>query len=313
MGLFSEIFSHQMIMQRTLEKSTSWLHGVHLDRDGRSGVRFHPAKEDEGIVFVRSDLPGEPEVRCLPDRLKTMPRWTSLEEDGNWVHHTEHVLAAIAFSGVDNLRVEMNSDRLPFMSDGSCAAFYDLIQYAGLACQDLPRRVYSLKEPAFFLDGRSTTGAPQNVPSVQYGRYILAIPSDGYSISTVFHWSHMDSLPVGVAEFEAGNGKIERSLLTSRSYLVETEKEHIHGLLGPIEDRVMMLYPDCPPALAQEAARHKIVDFVGDMMILGKPLVGRYVAFRAGHSIHHDFLHSLIARDLLECIDQADPSGKRGS
>ncbi|GEM_PF-487161 len=297
-------------MQRTLETSTSWIHGVHLDQDGRSGVRFHPAGVDEGIVFVRSDVPGEPEIRCLPDRLKTMPRWTSLEEGGHWVHHTEHVLAAIAFAGVDNLRVEINSDRLPFMTDGSCAPFYDLIQQAGLADQGLPRKIYRLKEPAFFLDDRGTTGVPLDAPSVQNGRYILALPSEGFSVSTVFHWSHVESLPVGVAEYEALNESTERSLLTSRSYLVETEKEHVRGLLGPIEDRVMMLYPGCPPALAQEAARHKIVDFIGDMMILGKPLAGRYLAFRAGHRIHHEFLQSLIAQDLLECIEPVISSGR---
>ncbi len=288
--------------QTTLRNPTPWIRGAHLDQDKQSGVRFHPADENAGIVFVRSDLPGQPEIHCRPEHLQSMPRWSALEESGNWVHHTEHVLAAIAFAAVDNVRVEMDSDRLPMAAGGTCEPFYQALRDAGLVSQRAARKVYSLKKPLCWMDGQSTTGETLNAPSVRNGRYILALPHDGFSVSSVFHWSHMPSLPIGVAEYEAGGDVVDADLLRARSYLVEPEKDQVGSALGPIQDTLMMLYPHCPPELAIEAARHKIVDFVGDFMILGRPIRGRFAAVRAGHRIHHDMVQYLIAHDMVDII-----------
>lgn len=274
---------------------------MQLDRDVRARVRFHPASGDEGIVFIRSDQPGQPSVRCRPENLRSMPRWTSLEENGCWVHHTEHVLAAVALCGVDNVRVEMDADRLPMTIGGTCAAFVAALQGAGLAPQAAPRRVFALKDPVFLLDRENTQGEKSNVPPLKDGRYVLGLPAESLSVSTVFHWSHMPALPIGVAECEMDGARADPALLQARSYWVESEKEQVGKLLGPVQNQLMMLYPGCPAELAHEAARHKIVDFIGDMWILGRPLVGRFVAFRAGHRIHHELVRQLWGNDLLLC------------
>lgn len=267
---------------------------MQLDRSARARMRFHSASAGEGIAFIRSDQPGQPRVRCTPENLRSMPRWTSLEEEGVWVHHTEHVLAAIALCGVDNVRVEMEADRLPVTPGGTCAEFVAALKGAGLVMQDAPRCVYSLKKPVFLLDRENTRGEETAVPPLKDGRYVLGLPADRLSVSTVFHWSHMSTLPVGVAEYEADNGEADPTLLQARSYWVESEKEQVRKLLGPVQDQLMMLYPGCPAELAHEAARHKIVDFIGDMWILGRPLIGRFVAFRAGHRIHHELVRQMI-------------------
>ena len=275
-----------------------------MDQDARPRVRFHPAVEGEGVVFVRSDEPGAPRVRCMPENLRSMPRWTSLEENGVWVHHTEHVLAAIAFCGVDNVCVEMDADRLPMIEGGTCARFVAALKGAGLVAQGMPRRVYSLRAPVFLLDRENTQGETSADPRLKDGRYVLGLPAEGLAVSTVFHWSHMPLLPVGVGEYERDDGETDSAFLMARSYLVESEKEQVRHLLGPVQDQLMMLYPGCPPELAHEAARHKIVDFIGDMMILGRPLRGRFIAVRAGHRIHHDFIRHLVEQRLVECRDE---------
>ena len=101
-----------MTEQTTIAASSGWIAGSALDRPGECRLRFHPAGADEGIRFARSDLPGAPEVRCEPGNLRSMPRWTSLEQAGVVVHHTEHVLAALAFCGVDNVKIKFENKRL---------------------------------------------------------------------------------------------------------------------------------------------------------------------------------------------------------
>lgn len=287
------------VLQTTPAGSSEWIDGLQLDQNVRARVRFHPADVDEGIVFIRSDLPGQPRVRCTPENLRSMPRWTSLEENGSWVHHTEHVLAALAFCGVDNIRVEMDSDRLPVTGGGTCADFVAALEGAGREAQDAPRRVYALKEPVFLLDHENTQGEESQSPPLKDGRYVLGLPADRFSVSTVFHWPHLPGLPVGVAEYEAIPGAVDPCWAAARSYLVETEREQVRDLLGPVRDQVMILQPGCPPALAHEAARHKVVDFLGDLMVLGRPVLGRYVAVRAGHRIHHEFLNLLLEKGKL--------------
>jgi UDP-3-O-[3-hydroxymyristoyl] N-acetylglucosamine deacetylase len=292
-----------MIRQTTLRASSDWLSGRHLDRDGKAGIRFHPAAEEEGIVFVRADLPGQPAVRCGPGNLRSMPRWTSLEDGGVEVHHTEHVLAALALCGVDNVRVEMDGSRVPMTAGFSAAAFCEALTKAGVRPLEAPRRVYALKAPLFFLDAQRTTGEVSGPPRLPEGRYVLGLPAARLSVSYVFHWAHLETLPIGVAEYEAGEGRLDPALISARSYLVESEVEDVRELLGPVQAEVLKLYPNCPPALAQEAARHKIVDFIGDLMILGRPLRGRFAAFRTGHRIHHDLVRHLVDEKLLDLVE----------
>ncbi|MBU1695329.1 MAG: UDP-3-O-acyl-N-acetylglucosamine deacetylase [Verrucomicrobia bacterium] len=289
-----------MTRQTTLRTSSDWLYGRHLDQDGKSGLRFHPAAEEEGLVFVRADLPGRPEVRCRPENLRSMPRWTALEEGGVEVHHTEHVLAALALCGVDNAVMEMDCSRVPMTAGFSSAAFCEALMKAGSRPLEAPRRVYTLKAPLFYLDSQRTTGEVSGQPSLADGRYVVGIPADRLAVSYVFHWSHLPSLPIGVAEYDESVPAAWQSFAGARSYLVQTEAEAVREVLGPARMDVMMLAPHCSPALAQEAARHKILDFVGDLMILGHPVRGRFAAFRTGHRIHHNLVRYLVENNLLE-------------
>jgi len=288
--------------QTTVASSSGWIAGSALDRPGECRLRFHPAGADEGIRFVRSDLPGAPEVLCGPEQLRSMPRWTLLEQAGVAVHHTEHVLAALAFCGVDNARIELDSEGVPMTDSGRCATFHAALSRLGTRALGAPRRVYALAKPLFFLDRQRTTGEESAHPELRDGRYVLGVPADHFSVSYVFHWSHLEGLPIGVAEYDEAAPDAARHVLDARSYLVETETEKVRDLLGPVRETVLMLYPRCPMELGLEAARHKIVDFVGDLRILGRPVRGRFIAFRTGHRIHHELVGHLLRDKMLQLV-----------
>lgn len=281
-----------MTPQTTISASTDWLEGYSLDQNKRVRVRFHTAPADTGILFVRSDIPGEPEVKCCPANLRNMPRWTSLEQGGIWVHHTEHLLATLSLGQIDNIRVEMEADRIPIMSDLGCSSFAAALFRAGRISQDVPRQVYILNKPVFHLDREETTGERMDAPELRGGRYIIGVPSDHLSVSYIFDWSHFKGVPIGVAEYDEAAEYGAHEVMSARSYWVEGEQ--LHQVLGPVQGDLLRLYPGCSPALSREAAQHKIADFVGDTRILGHPLKGRFAVFRTGHRIHHEFVNFLI-------------------
>lgn len=288
--------------QCTLAKSSDWVTGQGLDHGAPARVRLHPAEEDAGVVFVRTDRPTAPRIRCRLEHLRSMPRWTSLEEGGEWAHHVEHLLAAVAFAGVDNLLVEMTGDRLPMTCGGRCAPFYEALRAAGLKRQPAPRRTWSLKKPFFYLDPARPGGGDAASPALPGGRYLLALPAEEFSVSYVFDWSHLDEALVAVAEWAGGDP--DPAILESRSYLVGEETEQFRAVVSAaVQDELLILRPPFPARDTREAARHKIVDVVGDLRLLGAPVRGRFVAFRTGHRIHHDALRALQQQGLLEPVE----------
>lgn len=263
-------------------------------------MRFLPADENVGIVFVRVDLPGRPEVSCEPANVTSMPRWTALAYNGVWIHHTEHVLAALAFCQIDQVRIEVDGEHLPMTDGGTCAAFVAALRSVGRRRLESPRQVYNLVKGVLHLDPQDTQGVLQDSPKMMAGRYIVAVPLDRYFVTTHFHWPHLPGMPIGVAESEIDGSAADSNLIHARSYVVNVERDQVGDLLGPLKDDVMQLHAGCPPELTEEAARHKVVDFVGDLMVLGRPLRGLFVAYRTGHRIHADFLNRLVSQNLIE-------------
>ena len=133
-----------MIAQTTVARTTAPVSGLQLDREAHASLRFHPAPADHGVVFVRSDLPGEPRVECRVERVGLQARWSSLEQDGVVVHFTEHILAALAGCDVDNVLIELDSDRVPVVSGGSCLGFAEALTATGTSTFFAPRSTMTL-------------------------------------------------------------------------------------------------------------------------------------------------------------------------
>jgi UDP-3-O-acyl-N-acetylglucosamine deacetylase len=234
------------------------------------------------------------------ENLRQQPRWTSLAEDSVWVHHTEHLLAAIAGAGIDNILVEMSTDSIPIVSGGSCADFYKALVEAGSTAQEAPKRVFSLQKPVFLEAELSTPGNHAESVSGHLKRCILGTPSESFSISYVFHVPHIDQMRIGFAEYYPALNSFEDYISRARSYFLNCESEELSTLLSPVQHDFIVLEERSSNLIVNEVARHKVMDFIGDLMILGKPVTGRFVAVRSGHSHHHAFIRSLKQNGCLE-------------
>jgi len=288
------------VNQTTISRSSEWVKGLQLDQNVFSGVKFHPAPADNGLVFIRSDLPGEPHVKCCLENLRKQPRWTSLAEDNVWIHHTEHLLAAVAGAGIDNVVIEVNTDRIPIVSAGSCADFHEALLKAGIKNQNVPRQVFVLKKPIHLEAKLSTPSNQVEITSADMKRYILGTPGDSFSVSYVFHVPHINKMRIGFAEYYSTLNSFEENLSKARSYFLMCELEDISTLLSATHQDFIVLTEQSPNSMVHEVARHKILDFIGDLMVLGRPITGRFIAVRSGHQHHHDFVRELMDDGCLE-------------
>ena len=293
-----------MIPRTTVARSSERVEGWQLDRDQPSSVRFHPAPSGTGVVFARKDLPGAPEVSCRLEHVTAWSRWSGLETGGVAVHHTEHLLAAVAGLGVDDVLVELSADRIPVVSGGSCVAFSTALAGAGLTRHSEPRRVLRLKRPLEWsveLDQPAgTTGAG---PAL---RRVLGVPASRFSATYLFHVPAIPGLRAGVAEFDEAQDQFADSLADARTYYLQSEEQNLAGLLSRARTDYIVLEASSSQELVDEVARHKLVDFWGDLRLLGLPLWGSFAAFRTGHKFHHDLLRKLVNEDYLESIELSE-------
>lgn len=289
--------------QRTVARSSAAVTGLRLDQEQTATVRFHPAPAGSGIRFLRKDLPGEPTVECCPQNLRAETRWSSLAAGEVIVHHTEHILAALLGAGIDNVLVEVDGDRLPVVTGGSCAGFLTALAEAGAAELDAPRLVYTLRESLFHqapLDVPNA-GAPAATASASEGvtRWLLAQPAATLSVAYVLHVPSVPGMRVGRAEFDESREPFAARLGQARTYFLKLETAGLASLLSSAQRDYIVLDPGSSQALVDEVAEHKIVDLLGDLALLGRPLRARLVAFRTGHRFHHELVRRLVAEELL--------------
>ena len=295
--------------QKTLQQATGALTGLRLDEDRPATLRIHPAPPDTGIVFVRADLPGVPQVACALANLRDQSRWSSLAVDDIWVHHTEHVLAALLGCGVDNALIELDCDRVPVLGGGSCREFTRALRAAGLVEQDAPRTVYVLTEPVYLstpLDSprgaaeqTSAEPTPSSAPAAP-ARTLLAMPARTLSVSYVFQVPAVPDMRAGLCEFTAGATAFDDQLAAARTYYLQLERSAVAPLLSSAQRDYLVLDAGSPQALVDEVAHHKTVDLLGDLFLLGRPLLARLCAWRTGHRFHHEFLRTLFRRGVVE-------------
>jgi UDP-3-O-[3-hydroxymyristoyl] N-acetylglucosamine deacetylase len=265
-----------------------------LDRAADSAVRFHPAPRDTGIVFVRADIAGAPAIRCCLDNARFTRRWSALEHDGHWAHHTEHILAAIAGCQIDNVVVELAGDRIPVVSNGSCRAFVRALNGAGRIELRAQRRRFRVRHPVFF-DPGARCAAPE-APGVTGERWMAVSPGPRLSVAYVFQVPEYRRLPPGYAEWDGEADSFHPAFSTATTYLLARERSRLGRALGPIGKTFRIVSNRRQDASqANESARHKVCDLVGDLMLLGAPLAGRLVACRSGHQMHIEFVKWLVS------------------
>ena len=270
----------QQTYQQTLASPVEYS-GIGLHSGKNVNMRMLPAETDTGIVFVRTDLPGHPEITANPANVSSTVKATTLSADGAEVFTVEHLMAALSMMGIDNCRIEMDSPEPP-VADGSAGIFADLILQSGRKEQEALRKVYVL-DRAFAVH--------------QGDRYICILPYDGYRISFTSINSH-PLLGTQYYDIELTETSFLEEIATARTvafmHEVEQMKKMGLGLGGNTENVVVFDSTGIlsVPRFEDELIRHKILDVIGDLYLLG-PIKAHVVAVKTGHAFNADLARQI--------------------
>jgi UDP-3-O-[3-hydroxymyristoyl] N-acetylglucosamine deacetylase len=280
-----------MLKQRTLKSLTRAV-GVGLHSGQRVEITLRPAAPDTGIVFRRVDLPEPVDIVVAAESVTDTRLASTLSKGSAKVLTVEHLMSACAGLGVDNLYVDITAEEIPIL-DGSAASFVFLLQSAGIELQNAPRRFIRILKP---VEVREGTG-----PTEKWARLE---PFHGYRLSfeIEFHHPAVDSTGQRV-EFDLSIGSYTRDIARARTFgfTKDVEMMRANGLAlgGGLDNAIVMddykvlnadglRYDD-------EFVKHKILDAMGDLYLIGKPLLGSYSAFRSGHALNNKLLRELLA------------------
>lgn len=263
--------------QHTLA-SPATLSGIALFSGKPATLTIKPAPENHGIVFARTDLKGAT-VPALVSRVVRKARRTCIKAGDASVETIEHVMSAMAALGVDNALCEVDGPEVPLM-DGSALPFLQAILAAGLMAQNAPRRVLVVQEPVVVRDGDMVVAI---LPSHEQGAHFTY---------------ELDLGPLGrqVTAFDLGAGDFAKEIAPARTFSIKAEAlaAQAAGLFKHLTvDDALVLGDDGQPLgknalrFANEPVRHKVLDLIGDLYLLGAPLQGRVIAVRSGHALNH--------------------------
>ena len=286
-----------MIQQRTLKSLTRAV-GVGLHSGQRVELTLRPAAPDTGIVFRRIDLPDPVDIKVSATAVTDTRMASTLSCGHAKVHTVEHLMSACAGLGVDNLYVDITAEEVPIL-DGSAASFVFLLQTAGIALQNAPRRFVRLLKPVEVRDGQ---GASE--------KWARLAPYHGYKLSFEIDFGHpaVDSTGQQVV-FDMSTDSYSKDIARARTFgfTKDVEMMRANGLAlgGGMDNAIVMddykvlnagglRYDD-------EFVKHKILDAMGDLYLVGKPFLASYSAFRSGHG-----LNNLLLRELLNHPDAWD-------
>jgi UDP-3-O-[3-hydroxymyristoyl] N-acetylglucosamine deacetylase/3-hydroxyacyl-[acyl-carrier-protein] dehydratase len=287
-----------MSMQHTIRKSVS-LTGIGLHTGASAEVTLKPAPENHGIVFVRSDIDNAPEIAADIDNVVDLSRGTAVGRNGVSVYSTEHCMSALAGLQIDNCRVEVNAPELPLM-DGSAMPYVDLIQKAGIEEQNAEREYITIDEPIVYTKGDIALGV---LPSQSFCVTVMIDykhPALGAQHTTLFRLDDYikEFAPARTFCFlseieklrEQGlikGGSLDSAMVVQDVELTEDHIEYIRTLFNetrPIARGANGFLNNVPLRYPNELCRHKVVDLIGDLYLLGKPLLGHIQAARTGHA-----------------------------
>jgi UDP-3-O-[3-hydroxymyristoyl] N-acetylglucosamine deacetylase len=276
-----------VLKQRTLKKKVSAT-GVGLHNGEKVKLTLRPAAIDTGIVFRRTDLPGMPEIQATPDAVSDTRMCSALERNGARVATVEHVMSALAGLGVDNVIVEVDASEIPIM-DGSSGPFIFLLQSAGITEQDAAKKFMRITKP---------------IQISEEDKWVKFEPYHGFKMDFTIDFAHP------VFESSSSNVKID---FADNSYISEISRARTFGFMHEVEylranglarggsldnaivlDEFRVLNSD-GLRYEDEFVKHKVLDAIGDLYMLGHPLLGSYAAYKSGHGLNNKLIRALLA------------------
>jgi UDP-3-O-[3-hydroxymyristoyl] N-acetylglucosamine deacetylase len=292
-----------MLAQRTLKSLTKAV-GVGLHSGQRVELTLRPAAPDTGIVFRRVDLP-QPVDIVISAQAVTDTRLASTISSGSAkVHTVEHLMSACAGLGIDNLYVDITAEEVPIL-DGSASSFVFLLQSAGIALQAAPKRFIRVIKPVEVREGEGANT-----------KWARLSPYEGCKLSFEIDFDHpaVDSTGQRV-EFDMGSGVYTRDIARARTFgfTKDVEMMRANGLAlgGGLDNAIVMddykVLNSDGLRYNDEFVKHKILDAMGDLYLLGKPMLAAYSAFRSGHAMNNKLLRELLShKDAYEVVTFED-------
>ncbi|WP_373279675.1 UDP-3-O-acyl-N-acetylglucosamine deacetylase [Chitinimonas taiwanensis] len=273
--------------QRTL-KSPIHAVGVGLHSGEKVELTLSPAPADTGIVFRRADLPERPSFRVGPDLVNDTRLSSTLVKDGVRVATIEHLMSAFAGLGIDNVLVDVTASEMPIM-DGSAAPFLYLIQQAGVVDQKAKKRFVRVKK---------------SVEAVEGDKWVRLHPHEGYKVKLTIEFKHPAfQKSAQTVELDFAQTSYIKEVARARTFGFMHEVEYMRtnnlGQGGSMENAIVL---DEYKVLNQEGlrfedefVRHKVLDAIGDLYILGHPLIASFEGFKSGHAMNNKLLRVLLA------------------
>ncbi|QNM96524.1 UDP-3-O-acyl-N-acetylglucosamine deacetylase [Chitinimonas koreensis] len=277
-----------MIYQRTLN-STIRAVGVGLHSGDKVELTLSPAAPDSGIVFRRVDLPGQPSFKVGPDLVNDTRLSSTLVRDEVRIGTIEHLMSAFAGLGIDNVLVDVTAQEMPIM-DGSAAPFLYLIQQAGVKEQKPARKRY--------------VRVLKPVEAVEGDKWVRLLPHEGYKVRLTIEFKHPAfQKSAQTAELDFAETSYIKEVARARTFGFMHEVEYMRtndlGRGGSMENAIVL---DEYKVLNQEGlrfddefVRHKVLDAIGDLYILGHPLIAAFEGFKSGHAMNNKLLRNLLA------------------
>lgn len=298
-----------MRKQTTIKKSVS-ISGTGLHTGCETTLTFHPAGENHGYRFLRSDLENNPVIKADARYVNKTQRGTSLNFNGIEINTTEHVLAALVGLNIDNVLIELTASEPPIM-DGSSIEFIKILKDVGIEEQEADVDYFEVKEPILYKDKET-------------GSEMLLVPAGNYQITTMVDYgtkvlntqhAHLNDLSEFEVEFAHARtfcflhelelliehnlikgGDLNNAIVFVERELSEEEMKRLGQYFGKEEVKVRPegVLNNLELRYANEPARHKLLDIIGDLALVGKPIKGRIIATKPGHGPNTNFAKHLI-------------------
>ncbi len=280
-----------MLKQRTLQSLTRAV-GVGLHSGQRVELTLRPAQPDTGIVFRRVDLPQPVEIPITATAVTDTRLASTISNGGAKVFTVEHLMSACAGLGIDNLYIDITAEEVPIL-DGSASSFVFLLQSAGIVEQNAPKRFIRVLKTVEVHEGEGA-----------HVKWARLDPHHGYKLSFEIDFRHpaVDSTGQSVV-FDMDVNDYTRDIARARTFgfTRDVEMMRANGLAlgGGLDNAIVMddykVLNSDGLRYDDEFVKHKILDAMGDLYLLGKPLLASYVAFRSGHAMNNRLLRELLS------------------
>lgn len=295
-----------MLKQRTIKKVVNAT-GVGVHSGSRVQLTLRPAEPNTGIVFHRVDTPQVLDFPAVADGVGDT-RMASVLQNGQYrVSTVEHLMSALAGLGIDNLHIDVDAEEIPIM-DGSASTFVYLLKDAGIVEQDAPKRFLRVKKTVEVSEGEG-----------EQRKWARLEPHEGFSLAFSIDFKHpaIDST-ANFAEIDFAKDSYVDQIARARTFGFANEVEMLRGIglaRGGSLDNAIVLdeyrilnadglrYDD-------EFVKHKILDAIGDLYLIGHPLLARYVACKSGHGLNNKLARALLSqKDAYEIVTFEDEQG----